>query len=448
MKKVLKNILLPVLLGFIMIPSIAQKGVEDGSKYGHGEDSITCIKNLSLYREYVKSKAYDYANGPWRIVFKECPLATKNIYIDGARMYNTYINAEKDPVQKAVFLDTLKMIYDQRINYYKEEGSVLGRKAYDILRHPEYRKDPDIVEEAYAYLGKSVKILKQKTSVPAIGMFMTSSITLFQAGKITDLQVIEDYATSSDILDYQLTQKPGDSDLLKVKNANDASFIASGAPSCASLINYFEPQFDERKGDLTYLKRVVDFMTKLECETEPFYAKATETLYTKEPSSAAAYGLAKLFLAKEQYDKAMDYYQEAIDSEENPLKKADYYYQLAFIINVKLNDVVKVRSYALEALKLKPDWGDPYILIGDTYAGAKDCFEDEFEKATIYWVAVDKYAKAKAVDPSLTEKANERINTYSKYFPNVETIFFYSLKEGDSYKVGCWINETTKVRAR
>ena len=448
MKKVFKYILLPILLGIIVIPIMAQKGVEDGSKYGHGEDSITCIKNLSLYREYIKSNAYDYANGPWRIVFNECPQSTMNIYIDGARMYNTYISAEKDPVQKALLMDTLKMIYDQRIKFYKQEGSVLGRKAYDILRHPEYRKDPEMVEEAYGYLAKSIKIMKQKSSVPAIGMYMTSSITLFQAGKITDLQVIEDYATSSDILDYQLAQKTGDEDLLKVKNANDASFIASGAPSCASLINYFEPQFDERKGDLVYLKRVVDFMTKLECETEPFYAKATETLYTKEPSSTAAYGLAKLFLAKEQYDKAMSYYQEAIDLEEDPLRRADFYYQLAFIINIKLNDVVKARSYALEAIRLKPDWGDPYILIGDTYASSKDCFEDEFEKSTVYWVAVDKFAKAKAVDPSLAEKADDRINTYSKYFPNVETIFFYSLKEGDSYKVGCWINETTKVRSR
>jgi len=396
----------------------------------------------------MKSKAYDYALGSWQIVFSECPLSTKNIYIDGARMYNNYINKEKDPVRKAQLVDSLRLIYDQRVKYYKQEGSVLERKAYDILRHPEYRRDPTTLEEAYGYLAKSISILGNKSSVPALGMYMTSSATLFQLGKITDLQVIEDYSKTSDILDHQLTLKPGDSDRLKVKNGNDVSFISSGAPSCESLINYFEPQYEERKDDVTYLKRVVNFLNQLECETEPFYATVTEALYSIEPSSTAAYALARLFLAREDFDKAMVYYQEAIDSEEIPDKRADYYYQLAYIINAKLNDQIKTKTYALEAIKLRPDWGDPYILIGDTYAASKDCFEDEFEKATIYWVAVDKYAKAKSVDPSSAEKANERITTYSRYFPNVETIFFYSLKEGDNYNVGCWINETTKVRPR
>jgi tetratricopeptide (TPR) repeat protein len=448
MKRKTANILVPVLALFLSLPAHGQKGVEDNSKYGHNEDSIRCIKNLSLYREYVKSRAYDYALGSWQIVFDECPLATKNIYIDGARMYNDFINKASDPARKAELMDSLRLIYDRRIKYYKQEGSVLGRKAYDILRHQEYRQDPDIVEEAYEYLKKSVTILKNKSSAPVIGMFMTSSVTLFQAGRINEFQVIEDYAIANDILDFQLKQKPDNEDLLKVKNGNDVSFISSGAPTCESLISYFEPKFEDNKNDLAYLKRVVGFMTTLECETEPFYAKAAENLYKIEPSATAAFGLAKLFLAKEDYEKAITYYEEAINSEEDDLKKADYYYQLAFIINAKRNQPQTARNYALEAIKLKPDWGEPYILIGDAYAAAKECFEDEFEKATIYWAAVDKFAKAKAVDPETAEKANDRISTYSRYFPDVETIFFYSLKEGDSYNVGCWINETTTVRPR
>jgi len=61
--------------------------------------------------------------------------------------------------------------------------------------------------------------------------------------------------------------------------------------------------------------------------------------------------------------------------------------------------------------------------------------------------AVDKFIKAKQVDPTVAEKANSRIATYSQYFPAVSDIFFVDLNEGDSFKVECWINETTKVRA-
>jgi len=54
---------------------------------------------------------------------------------------------------------------------------------------------------------------------------------------------------------------------------------------------------------------------------------------------------------------------------------------------------------------------------------------------------------AKKVDPELTDAAQKRIATWSKYFPSSEIIFFHDLNVGDSYTVGCWINETTKVRA-
>ncbi|MFC2080970.1 tetratricopeptide repeat protein [Bacteroidota bacterium] len=448
MKIILRTILLTVFIGLMTLQVSAQKGVEDGSRYGQGDDSIQCIKNLSLYREFAKYNNIIDAIEPWKIVFSECPQSTKNIYIDGAKMWNAFINKEKDPVRKAEMMDTLRMVYDQRIKYYKQEGSVLGRKGVDILRHPEYRQNPDIVEECYGYLNKSVKILKNKSSIAVVATFFTSSIKLYQEGRITDMQVIEDYSLISDIIDYQLAQKPDDATLLKVKEANDGNFIASGAPSCASLLNFFKPRYEQNKDDLSYLQRVVSFMSTLGCESDPFYVLTAESLYKKEPSAQAAFGLAKLFLTKEDYNKAAGYYEEAIKSEEDPEKKAEYYYQLGYITHAKMNQPIQARTYALEALKLKPDWGDPYILIGDTYAASKDCFEDEFEKTTIYWVAVDKFSKAKSVDSSTAEKADDRISTYSRYFPDVETIFFYSLKDGDSYTVGCWINETTKVRSR
>ena len=36
----------------------AQKGVEDGSRFGHGQDSLNCLKNISVYTEYVKTNNF------------------------------------------------------------------------------------------------------------------------------------------------------------------------------------------------------------------------------------------------------------------------------------------------------------------------------------------------------------------------------------------------------
>jgi len=434
----------------LTLPIAAQKGVEDGSKYGHGEDSIHCIKNLSLYREMAKqgTKGYADAIGPWRIVFAECPSSTKNIYIDGVKMYNELIKNEKEATRKAALMDTLKNIYDQRIKYFEQTGSVLGRKAVDILRYKEYREDPVILEEAYGYLKESLDILKNKSSIAVVATFNSSSLSLYNISTLTDQQFIDDYALVSDIIDYQLAQKPGDSQILRVKDAADVRFINSSAATCNSMLEYFRKDYDSKKDDLIYLRKAVRFLAALECEEDPFYATVAEELYAKDPSAEAAFGLAKLFLKKKDYNKSIGYYKEAIDREEDNTKKGEYLYQLAFVTNAEMKQPQQARSYALEAIQLKPDWGEPYILIGDTYASAKECFDDDFEKTTVYWVAVDKFLHAKSIDGEVSEKADERISTYKKYFPDVETIFFYSLKEGDSYTVGCWINEKTKVRAR
>jgi len=57
-----------------------------------------------------------------------------------------------------------------------------------------------------------------------------------------------------------------------------------------------------------------------------------------------------------------------------------------------------------------------------------------------------KYKKARSVEPDLSALIAKRISSYQKYFPPTELLFFHNLNEGDSYKVECWINETTTVR--
>ncbi len=89
----------------------------------------------------------------------------------------------------------------------------------------------------------------------------------------------------------------------------------------------------------------------------------------------------------------------------------------------------------------------PYLLIGDMYAAtATSCGDNELTTRVAYWAAADKYNKAKAIDNSIEEEANQRINRVRSRFPDKNTVFFYGLQQGQSYTVGCWINETTTVR--
>ena len=98
---------------------------------------------------------------------------------------------------------------------------------------------------------------------------------------------------------------------------------------------------------------------------------------------------------------------------------------------------------------IRSNWGKPVILIGDIYAAAsKDCGSNIFEQGMVFSAAIDKFIQAKNIDSSLADAANKKIATYSKYLPSNEDAFFSGATEGSAYQVGCWINESTKVRLK
>ena len=55
------------LMALTATMAFAQKGVEDGSRFGHGQDSINCLNNISIYSEYVKTNNFEEAYEPWNI---------------------------------------------------------------------------------------------------------------------------------------------------------------------------------------------------------------------------------------------------------------------------------------------------------------------------------------------------------------------------------------------
>ena len=85
------------------ISAYSAKGVDDGSRFGTGEDSIRCIENLSLYGSYYKIKDYESAYNSWKIVYDECPQAGgRTLYSQGAFLIATKMSKEKDAVKKLI----------------------------------------------------------------------------------------------------------------------------------------------------------------------------------------------------------------------------------------------------------------------------------------------------------------------------------------------------------
>jgi tetratricopeptide (TPR) repeat protein len=135
-----------------------------------------------------------------------------------------------------------------------------------------------------------------------------------------------------------------------------------------------------------------------------------------------------------------------MDQETDQELLANYYYEYALFIYAKENALQEARTYARKALKIKPDYCEAYMLIGDIYVAATRSFQgSDLEKSAVFWVAVDYFTKARKGQDCAVD-ASKKIATYKKYFPNKEEAFMEGIKTGHSYKVGGWINETTKVR--
>jgi hypothetical protein len=119
------------------------------------------------------------------------------------------------------------------------------------------------------------------------------------------------------------------------------------------------------------------------------------------------------------------------------------------MIHLSQSNFQAARTLAIRAADAKPNWGAPYILIGKAYASSANAVgTNEFEKNAVYWVAVDKFMKAKSVDPAIAEEANEQIRLYSAHFPPKTELFMQGFQLGDTYTVGGWINERTTVREK
>ncbi len=446
MKATATKFLLTILILTGSISAFGQKGVEDGSKFGKGEDSIRCVRNLSLYIEYYRQKSYDDALPYWRIVFAECPIANFNMYIHGVKMQELLAEKADNNEQKFAHLDTMMLIYDQRIKYFGHEGKVLGRKGIDWLS---MRKSTvEDIKVGYDYIKKSVDMQKNKSENAVVALFLTASSSLFKTGELSQDNMIQNYATAMKIAEYKLSKKPGSAQFQRLKESIDGIFSQSGAATCEALIKLFQPKYDQNPEDKELLTKIIAFLINADCKDSDLYYHASTSLHKIDPSAKSSYFLAEMNVGRANYEKASVLYKQAIELENDSKEKARYYMKLGDITYHKLGNNSLSRTYARKAAGLDPESGHPYLLIGAIYAGSEPCGDDDIARKALYWIAVDNFVKAKRADNELADIANKSINAYSQHFPDTETLFFHGLKVGDRYSVDCWINETTIVRTR
>lgn len=413
------------------------------SKYGATpEDSVQCVNNYSLYIEYYKQKAYNDAIKGWRKVCVYCPQLSKSTFINGSKMYKDFIKKETDETKQAAYVDTLMMIYDDRIKYFGQEGYVLERKGGDLLKYK--KEDP---KSAYETLKRSYELQGKEMGGIAIYNYYKSIYLMAKKKEATKDDLINMFAELVAIVDENIaTAKDEKAKSSYEKAKANMEKIFTGVAKCDDLVEFYTPKFEANPTDTVLLKNIVKFLGKQDCQEDQLYEDAASKLCGISPSYDCAMALGKLLSKKDDYNSALGHFKTAIENAKTDEEKIEANY-MAALCSYNLKQLSNVRTYCRTILGVDPNNGDAYLLIGDVYAAsAGQCGDNDCTKKAAYWAAVDKYAKAKAVDPNVADKASKKIAAATGQFPKKTDCFFHSINEGDSYTVGCWINETTKVR--
>lgn len=438
------------------------------------QNSDECAQNLSIFAENAKVKNYVAAYEPWSLVRKECPDLNIAIYAYGERILKERLKKSQES-EKIDRQKDLLQLYDDWANYFPTKkgrndiGNILSAKAQTMI---DFKIGSDI--EIYSIFDDAFKKDLESFSNPKrLYSYFKTFYEIYKAGngKISTEELFDKYEEVSEKfetegvkisknLDKILKKESGGEALttrdLKLRKVYDSysnaiavslkslDAIMSKESSCDNLIVLYERNFDQNKGNLLWLKRASARMYAKNCSGSELFVQLVEAMYGIEPSADSAYYLGSLNDKKGKDEQAVAYWQESLDLETDPYKKAKILYKIALKFKEK-GSKTTARNYARKALSFQPSLGKAYLMIANLYANsANNCGKSQFNKRAVYWLAANTARKAANVDASIKKAALKTAASYSGRAPTKTDIFTEGM-EGKVIQFSCWINDKVKV---
>lgn len=420
-----------------------------------GEEAITAHV---LYRDFMKREQYNKAFPLWKKAFAIAPAADgkRNTHFsDGITFYQHFYDNTEDSLLKEKYVDTIFMLYDQMEECYGASGYVLGRKAFDM-----YFKYPELMdeEEVYTYFVRSFEIDQDTAQY-----FILNPFTDLLVRRYFDLKISQEEAQKYATMILGRLEKGLESG----ENGEQWQIINDYVPSrlsafegvkgffnCDYYLNKYVPQFDENPEDCDVVTTVYRSLIWGGCSNGHPDFERIKAVYDADcrvvekvvSSSKAKVGFDALEAG--DFELAIDKFEEAADETDNLDRKAQLYLLIAKIYYGSLKRFPLSRQYARKAAEVKPNWGEPHLLIGKLYASSGPlCGPGTgWDSQIVVWPAIDEWQKARRIDPEVAAEASALINKYSQYMPKRADIFQRTLNVGDSFKVPCWIQQQTTIR--
>lgn len=407
-------------------------------------------ENLAIYGDAVKAGDYKTAKSPLLWLIANAPKISRQIYIDGADMYDKLATTEKDLAKKQVLIDSMLVMYDLRIASCGEEAVVLNRKANASFKHN--YKNKEKLPALLADFDKVFEMNGNNVSDATLTTYMNlTSLNAKYVKNISCEQVLQRYDKLVVIIDAKVKvamekNKPADVEKLKgYKTQIDDLMISTvtdlKCANCDFVKKNMEPKFREKK-DLDMAKKMYVFMSADKCTDDPLWLELVDF---KIDNNDREFAVVKIAAIKHITNGNMARAEELIKIAEplakEPKEKADIY-EIQAGFAVKSGNKVAARDLYFKANAADPTNLDALSKIGSLYMNSSsDCnkLKSQAEDRLIYLAAFDMYARAKDNAGMARAKAQ---------FPSKEDIFEQSWKAGESKAIDCWIGGSVILRTR
>ena len=432
------------------------------------------INSLSIFSEYVKAKNYDAAYEPWMELRERNPKFNSAIFVYGERILKYKIENSSDEEKINYINDLTKLWNEKRINFPSKTplGDVLAKSAqllYDYMSELNMTKSDVYDKFDNAFITDSETFNNPKNLytyfVLIVDLYdkqLKSAEELFTKYDEISEKVereIKNYTNkvnkfvSEDISESQVELSKKNASKVKSYNSflKNYDIILKGIErkvgdraNCDNLIILYEKSYEEKKNDGIWLGRALTRLSKKDCMDSELYVKILEQKNILDPNADVYYYLGIIKDKEGKSAEALEYYNQAIDLENDGYEKAKILFRIATKFR-KDGLFSRARSYYVKALRFNPSMGKCYLAIAQMYASsAKHCGSDNFTQRAVYWLASKEALKAGRVDSKLKKAANQSSRNYLAKAPQKSEIFS-SGREGEIIRVGCWIGRSVKV---
>lgn len=431
--------------------SASAQDFSDDAQYGMWgttvEERSSNIQASSFLKEELDAKNYAAATVYFQQLFNNCPAASQQTFARGVTLYKNKANRARSIDEKKMYVDSILLIYDARIEYFGDHPKngkdyILDMKARDMIRYcatdrPLLRKGlKDAVDAA---------IESGRINLDIVATYYKCLTEDYEYDdEVTGEMVLAEYDRLSPLFADIAAEDE------QYKDMFESSFSNSGAATCEGLEAIYKEKLEADPDNIELLAKAVSLMSRRQCNSD-FYFEQTERYYAVSPSSETALFLAKSFQGRGDTDKALKYLREALAVETDPAAKEPLYVQIS-LIEISNRNFSAAAAAARELRAINPENGYSYFILGQCYASTT-CPEDGIGGGSVYWAAYDAMAQAVNLlknEPDVQKIAQQFMNAYRGAFPKQEDCFFAELSAGDRYTILCGFaqGQTTTVRYR